>query len=305
MSNQSITEHNKTSNKTDSVKNTTTSPSNSQNSKINISESQAKSVDEHRKTQNRRQSAETANRDGVQVREVTIDNQLTQNSALTQQDVQSVSEDINQRRHQDIFNLIENLVKKKSKKKGGIKSFTNIPKVIEIIQESLEELDEDVNKAQSAKGLNDIQNALEKLVISSKGDQVAIIKAGSSTLDGKDNKTDDSLAKESEISNTKLEKNDIEEVSIVKNLLEEFAEYKADSKKFKYTPDGVKVNKEVFQKFLLSKGLGNSESEIITSYEVVQKDINQIFSNFLESYQNCLINPNNTANQLLFLSYYG
>ena len=304
MSNQSITEHNKTSNKTDSVKNTTTSPSNSQNSKINISESQAKSVDEHRKTQNRRQSAETANRDGVQVREVTIDNQLTQNSALTQQDVQSVSEDINQRRHQDIFNLIENLVKKKSKKKGGIKSFTNIPKVIEIIQESLEELDEDVNKAQSAKGLNDIQNALEKLVISSKGDQVAIIKAGSSTLDGKDNKTDDSLAKESEISNTKLEKNDIEEVSIVKNLLEEFAEYKADSKKFKYTPDGVKVNKEVFQKFLLSKGLGNSESEIITSYEVVQKDINQIFSNFLESYQNCLINPNNTANQLLFLSYY-
>ena len=101
----------------------------------------------------------------------------------TQQNNQETSK--NEGLHNDLFNIFENLIKKKTKKKGSIVTFTSIPKVMDIIQQSLEELDNDIQKYQIAKGLNDIKNALDKLLTSSDGDLVALLRTSSETSEDK------------------------------------------------------------------------------------------------------------------------
>ena len=114
------------------------------------------------------------------------------NQLLKEQNAQHIHQnDINQENNNSIKNenninlyeIFENLIKKKTKRKGYTYHITSIPKIIEIINQSLEDLDVDVNKSQNAHGLNDVLNALNSLLASSKGDQIAILKSGSITND--------------------------------------------------------------------------------------------------------------------------
>ena len=91
------------------------------------------------------------------------------NQLLKERNAQNIHQnDINQENNNSIKNenninlyeIFENLIKKKSKRKGYTYHITSIPKIIEIINQSLEDLDVDVNKSQNAHGLNDVLNAL-------------------------------------------------------------------------------------------------------------------------------------------------
>ncbi|MGI6680047.1 MAG: hypothetical protein ACOX3T_00900, partial [Bdellovibrionota bacterium] len=205
------------------------------------------------KTESQTQSQAQSQRQALEKR-VANESQISANKAMQVSKEVSTDATFNQLSNrealsnQDIFMLLENALKKKKSKKSSFRGFSRIPDIIKIIQESLEELDEDVQKTQTARGLNDVLNALDSLIASSKGDQIAKLKSGSQT-------SDDKTAKESKEYEETLNdlKNDIQDLLKLEDENEREEKQAKISLTISLLLNGEKVGLKKINEDLLSK----------------------------------------------------